>query len=300
MFAKDQQIVEIAMQRVVNTTSQGSMDQAIAEACYHREAVAIVTAVEPSLKQYSLSDEDWHVIKHTFDFLQPFKEICKRNEGTEATLDQYQECLDFLHHHYETSEIKHTADSAILTAINTSWSLFNKYYEKVDENPVYIASVLLHPSKRKAYLIKVWDPRWINSGIQRSRELWQQYREWFPDRVAGSAVVEASADQGSREPSAFELYQRRNQALSQKDDFEAFIEAPPTKLAAGSTALTYWSSADQRAAYPLLSKLAIDVLSAFVMSAASKRTFSNVRRNTSWERSRLGAESIEQNELSRD
>lgn len=88
--------------------------------------------------------------------------------------------------------------------------------------------------------------------------------------------------------------------LLKGDDFDAFIEAPPTKLAHGSTAISWWSAGDQIAAYPTLSKLAIDVLSALVMSAHTERTFSRTRRTTSWERSRLSDETIERTECTKD
>jgi hypothetical protein len=76
------------------------------------------------------------------------------------------------------------------------------------------------------------------------------------------------------------------------DDFDTFIEAQPTKIG--------WSSPDQRAAYPTLSKLAIDVLSACPMSAITERTFSSTRRTTSWQRTRLSDDVIEQSECCKD
>ena len=53
----------------------------------------------------------------------------------------------------------------------------------------------------------------------------------------------------------------------------------------------------QRSTFPDLSQLAIDVLSAFAMSADLERTFSKARRTTSWERSQLSANTIRCSEL---
>lgn len=42
----------------------------------------------------------------------------------------------------------------------------------------------------------------------------------------------------------------------------------------------WWAQPTQRQTFPALSQLAIDVLSAFAMSAESERTFSKARRTT--------------------
>ena len=102
------------------------------------------------------------------------------------------------------------------------------------------------------------------------------------------------------ELSLWEQYKRHIDAVPADDDFTAFINAPPTRLAQGTTALAWWSSADQREAYPALSKLAIDVLSAFAMSADSESIFSGCRRTISWERAKLGGRVIEHSECTKD
>ena len=102
------------------------------------------------------------------------------------------------------------------------------------------------------------------------------------------------------EPSLWEQYKRHIDAVPADDDFTAFINAPPTRLAQSTTALACWSSADQRGAYPALSKLAIDVLSAFAMSADSESIFSGCRRTISWERAKLGGRVIEHSECTKD
>ena len=102
------------------------------------------------------------------------------------------------------------------------------------------------------------------------------------------------------ELSLWEQYKRHIDAVPADDDFTAFINAPPTRLAQGTTALAWWSSADQREAYLALSKLAIDVLLAFAMSADSESIFSGCRQTISWERAKLGRRVIEHSECTKD
>jgi hypothetical protein len=66
------------------------------------------------------------------------------------------------------------------------------------------------------------------------------------------------------------------------------------------TTVEWWSQPTQRQTFLALSQLAIDVLSAFAMSAESERTFSKARRTTSWKRSQLSANTIKCSELLKD
>jgi hypothetical protein len=66
------------------------------------------------------------------------------------------------------------------------------------------------------------------------------------------------------------------------------------------TVVGWWLQPIQRQTFPTLSQLAVDVLSAFAMSAESERTFSKARRTSSWERSQLSANTIKCSELLKD
>jgi hypothetical protein len=104
--------------------------------------------------------------------------------------------------------------------------------------------------------------------------------------------------------SAFEKWQQDQDIVPDEDDFTAFINAQPCKLPLVDgrqlSVIEWWASPLQRQSYLALSQLALDVLSAFAMSAESERTFSSVRRTTSWERSQLDGATIRHSELSKD
>ena len=113
-----------------------------------------------------------------------------------------------------------------------------------------------------------------------------------------------------RELSALKHWQIDTDILSaNKDDFEAFISATPTKLpftnhgASGKrqlTVLEWWSQPLQRQSLLALSQLAIDVLSAFAMSAESEQIFSKARRTIGWSRSQLNGQTVRWLKLSKD
>jgi hypothetical protein len=89
----------------------------------------------------------------------------------------------------------------------------------------------------------------------------------------------------SIELSAFDKWQQQSAVITDsKDSFKAFIYAPPSRLlileGRQMTVVEWWSQPTQRQTFPALLQLAVNVLSAFIMSAESERTFSKVRRTT--------------------
>ena len=83
-----------------------------------------------------------------------------------------------------------------------------------------------------------------------------------------------------------------------QDEFTAFVNATPTKIA--GSPIEWWSQPDQKAAYPQLWQMAIDCLSAIPISAASKSSFSGMRRTITWSRSQLGRQVIKEGEYLKD
>jgi hypothetical protein len=55
--------------------------------------------------------------------------------------------------------------------ILTSWYVFDKYYQLSDESPVYAAALILHPSQRKAHIIKNWPRRWHKTEFNNVQKL---------------------------------------------------------------------------------------------------------------------------------
>jgi hypothetical protein len=54
---------------------------------------------------------------------------------------------------------QHKNNPTLLSSIRTAWYSFNKYFIKADEVPAYCAATLLHPSRRKNYLERNWEPK---------------------------------------------------------------------------------------------------------------------------------------------
>jgi hypothetical protein len=262
---------------------------------------ALLARYHDSLELMVLSDEDWRFLRYIADFLAPFKEVTKRSEGHETTLDSFQPSMEFLINHFEKQQALHTRREVMLWPINTAWLLFEKYYSLIDQSGAYITALLLHPERRAKWLKKRWTTnekkKWLATGLKRARDLWLDYKQ----RLQPEPTCIATSN---KELSAFEKWQQDQDVVPDEDDFTAFINAQPCKLPLVDgrqlSVIEWWASPLQRQSYLALSQLALDVLSAFAMSAESERTFSSVRRTTSWERSQLDGATIRHSELSKD
>jgi hypothetical protein len=131
---------------------------------------------------------------------------------------------------------------------------------------------------RQRYVLE----KWLKAGLQRAKALWHSYRDRLEPIFASNQVDQDT----SAELSAFDRWQKQSAVITGSEgSFKAFISAPPSRLLTLEgrqlTVIEWWAQPTQRQTFPVLSQLAIDVLSAFAMSAESERTFSKARRTTS-------------------
>ncbi|KAI0568828.1 Dimer-Tnp-hAT domain-containing protein, partial [Pyrenophora tritici-repentis] len=267
---------------------------------------ALYTRYPDALELVVLTDDEWTLLEHVHNFLLPFKEVTLKAEGYQATLDCFQPSMEFLINHFEEQQRHHSKHKTLLAPLNTAWFLFSKYYALIDESGAYITAALLHPERRYKWLQNQWNTtekkKWLKLGLQRAEALWHMYRDRLEPTLSSSL---RDQDTSAAELSAFDQWQRQSAVVADSEDnFKAFIYAPPSRLPTlegrQMTVIKWWAQPTQRQTFPALSQLAIDVLSAFAMSAESERTFSKARRTTSWERSQLSANTIRCSELLKD
>ena len=108
--------------------------------------------------------------------------------------------------------------------------------------------------------------------MERARALWiERYKK-------------KEEEMALEEPEGLSYLQRRLKELQAKqrrskglhDEFERFIQAPSNNI--NGSAIDWWLQDAQQSTYPQLSHMAIDILSAPLMSAESERVFSGTRR----------------------
>jgi hypothetical protein len=83
-----------------------------------------------------------------------------------------------------------------------------------------------------------------------------------------------------------------------QDEYENYIAENPLRIKISP--LEWWCEDEQRERWPRLSLMAIDILSIPAMSDEPERIFSGARRTVSWERAKLGVDTIEMLECSKN
>ncbi|KAK9443900.1 transposase-like protein [Metarhizium brunneum] len=237
----------------------------------------------------SLTQDDWDVLRLTADFLQPFWQATLAEEKRWSSLDQLLYHMDILLKHFEDAKETYSDNQRLINSIHMGWFVLDKYYFKTDETPVYSAALLLHPSKRLKYLRQNWCDDWHDGAIDKARQIWAQYKD-LPVASAPRRPPETQMtayDKLAQSPDVTE-------ASDDEDELEKFISGSPCKITVSP--LEWWTREEQRVEYPRLHKMAINVLSIAPMSDKAERVFSGTRRTVSYDRARLGTETIEMTE----
>ena len=246
-----------------------------------RAAYQFFIVDNPSLIDCELGIADWQLVDETVQFLLPFKEATKRCEGDFATLDMVQTELDSLSEHFKEQAAKHKLNTSFSESIITGWYAFDKYYKLIDQSAAYTAAILLHPTYRRSYLQHAWKRDWIEAGVNRTRALWLQSYKKEPEQVN----IEGTKLLSFHDKRMAEIDAKQRHGKGAKDEFERFIIAPSHQIE--GSVLNWWLETAQQTTYPQLSRMAIDILSAPLMSAESERVFSAARRTIGWTRARL-------------
>ena len=199
--------------------------------------------------------------------------------------------MDVLHKHYQQAFEKFRNKQQLLGCVLTSWHIFDKYYQLSDESPVYAAALILHPSRRKAHILKNWPRSWHRTVFSSVKKLWEDsYKGLLNDNPTSLFESEPIPDE-------YELLARELDVVganSDIDEYETFTTQVPISI--DCSPLIWWLRDEQQSHYPNLSKMAIDILSIPAMSADPERVFSGARRTISWDRMQLGASVIERGE----
>ena len=257
-------------------------------------------------------------------------------EGIEGrgSVWQYILTLDYAHKHlYEAKNDAEFDDSRHYKAgIEVAITKLMKYYNKAVETPIYRMAVALHPGKRFEYFQTFWNqwPDWKRRAKNDLAEYFKEYAtaleeeqvdESLPFESTRSATrsqpftssIITSQEQPIRDPrtntqrpkrsafrafgdpTQFEQGTHGRQKKKKVDEWERYtMLAISEEDALVDDPLDWWWQ--RRAEYPILSKMAIDILSIPAMSAEPERVFSSSGKLITKERNCLGDDVVEADE----
>ena len=172
------------------------------------------------------------------------------------------------------------------TNINLGWQKLNDYFSKLDDTPVYVAAVVLHPRMKWRWLEKRWEKRedWIIAAKASFTKMSLRYK----DRVAVGSEAATPPRPRAPTPPPLAKKARFDEADVLSDDDEDELAARATSIEAqlsnylseprhrtlliADSPLNYWL--EQRHRWPHLAAMALDVYSTPVMSDEPERIFS--------------------------
>lgn len=218
--------------------------------------------------------------------------------------------MDFLISHFDEKIELHRSNKPFMECVMTGWNTFDKYNTKIDETGAHAAAGLLHPKKGKTYLPAVSHGK--SSGESQvyamlktcgllTRSTMQLGRNLADAKSSGS-----DSDHEQVQLTAYDVWRlQRSKKIqvrsSQQSEFHRFVIAPADSIVFSDRyrVLGWWKESSQQHTYPRLARMAIDLLSAPVMSAEAERVFSKARQQITFDKSLLNGDTIAERECLR-
>ncbi|KAJ6437048.1 cerato-platanin [Purpureocillium lavendulum] len=275
------------------------------------------SAVMPAIcrDENKLIDKDWAVLEAFGNILQSFEDAVKALEGDgiqrrrkKGHFESYGNIWDvivgyeFLLTELEKAKAmvdQYPEPDHFRININLGWKKLDEYYNKLDETPIYYASLALHPAYRWGYFETVWSgrPTWVSKAKDMVQSVWD--REYKALDISLEDHAEPTAKrQRTQYYSPFEQYKdeartrpREEKSSEMAEDEYAMWQQDllPTDGDIRDPR-EYWHA--QRFKYPRLSRMAMDFMTVQAMSAECERLFSAAGRMVTPLRNQLEASTI--------
>lgn len=96
-------------------------------------------------------------------------------EGKHGSVTYVLSAIEFLLEHLEAAmnKYKDHPESHFKVGVQCAWQKANGYYQKLDDSPVYLAAIALHPGFKWQYIENRWSTRmdWVNAGLKKVKDL---------------------------------------------------------------------------------------------------------------------------------
>jgi hAT family C-terminal dimerisation region len=228
-----------------------------------------------------LSSTDWKELEEMCELLRPFKYITKDMEGNigdsrmNGAICDVLPAMDFLLQHLEEAKKKYVSTKSTLsTCINLAWKKLDEYYTLTDSTPVYACAVILDPRLKLHYFQRRWreHPRWIAKAKGKIEVMYFKYQDEMKATQSDANLTPTSSGYSDAKVSALTTWKfEENVPLAtSQDELEDYLTSPRERSTIVPT--VWWIAQESR--FPVLSKIARDILSIPAMSSEVERVFS--------------------------
>jgi hypothetical protein len=305
-----------------NGTRWGGDYNELVRALQHREALEefVSTAIRynlhgerdalpTALKLDELHPEDWTILTDIMQFLQPFRkwQLMLQGHRTQGALFDVLPAMDELLLHMEDRKAAYNALPSdevthhMVTAIKNAWSLLDKYYNMIDDTPVYYSAIALHPEMKLQWFRDEWQdcPSWIAAAESAVRHDWvsecQTKVPLVRPSVSSTPTPVIKVTEAAPNVPHWKSKKRQRQAADTLDQVERFQERDPDDECP-SGVLQYWVERLDDPRQSPLAYMAVELMSIPAMSDEPERLFSSAKLLISDQRNRLGDDIIEASE----
>ena len=173
--------------------------------------------------------------------------------------------------------------------------VFNKYYTKTDDTPLYAAALILYPNCHTEYIKTNWPAKWVKAILKKVKELWEFYRERAPLNPSIPTLYNTAKERPQEKE--LDVFDQIAQNLKKytwpasQDEFQDYCNRELYDIGK-MTALEWWCLDQQRKCWPRLSYMALDILSIPAMSDKPEQVFSGACCMVSWDRAQMEAETL--------
>jgi hypothetical protein len=269
------------------------------------------TSSQRDLSTDFLSDADWEELQLFANLLELIDTLTIKvqgqandtgKEGGYGSIWQTLKAMDWLLTKLEAEKdriVKRPADfpQYYKSCVQTAWAKLNDYYIKTDATHIYRMAIALHPSYRMQYFNNCWWRKkdWIDDCKDVLQDAYNNYAS------ADAAARRQDENITSNSEDEFEQFGkvstsgRRVKKLRLETEWERWTNsAVPKQDKHVKNPIHWWW--DRRFQYPVLFQIAMDIFSIPAMSSECERVFSQLRRLITFERTRLGDDTIESDE----
>ena len=250
------------------------------------DAIVRFVSQEKELEKDQLSASDWTTLGHIDRFLSNFKDATKATEGKNATTENVLVTMDFLCNQFEEAAALQRGDPFLTACIDAGYSKLLKYFNKKSRTPAYIAVVVFNPSLKWTFFDH-WE---VDDEEEAKHTL---FKLWHEEYRTTTGLPEYPTPQKQTEHQFFQWITTKKACNNDnKDELQRYLDEGRVELGEGS-AFEWSCTTTNRSSYPLLSRMAIDILSISAMSWEAERISSASKRADGETRWQLQADTFE-------
>jgi hypothetical protein len=182
--------------------------------------------------------------------------------------------------------------ASIRASINNAWKKLDEYYTKLADSPLFAAAIILDPNLGLRWLRRRWrDPEQHEWLVAAKDGLKEYFDRWYCSSDNPQPQGRSVCRDLGREDDPYEAFVN-NRASSDEEDSEDEIDRYyETKVGANVDSIEWWIS--NKARFPKLSQMALDILAIPAMAADCERSFSIAKLTLSSQRHAMKWETIE-------